>query len=309
MTAATLESPLRTSRRAAPVSARAIFYTPAVAFNFRQPEVPRHVFRAEAERAFAAHAPGGEIVLDLGPQMGLDYPATTPNLLARYLVVRQGEELAACRRASSEVYYVIRGDGVTTQDGQPITWSAGDVFVLPAGSRVRHAARHDAVLYLVTDEPLFSFCGASAPTAAAARVQPTHYAAAETMEALASISHRPTGEIAGRAVFFTNPESERTRTIAPFIGANINALTPGEDQQPHRHNAAAITLAIEADRVHSLIEGERIDWIPGAVMVTPPGLLHSHHSRGTRDMLSFVVQDSGLHYYARTVGFSFGEHA
>lgn len=305
MTAVTFDSSLRGSRRTTPVSARAIFYTPEVAFTFKQPDVPRHIFKAEAERALAPDAVTGEVVLDLGSEMGLDYPATTPNLLARYVIVRQDQELGACRRASSEVYYVLQGEGRSVQDDQVINWAAGDVFVLPAGPQVRHQAQDHAVLYLVTDEPLFSFSGALAPSGESAHVQATHYAAAEMMEMLESISHRSNEEIAGRAVVFTNPECERTRTIAPFIGANINALKPGEDQRPHRHNAAAITLAIHADRVYSLIEDERVDWIPGAVMVTPPAMVHSHHSRGEHDMLSFVVQDSGLHYYSRTVGFSF----
>ena len=55
-----------------------------------------------------------------------------------------------------------------------------------------------------------------------------------------------------------------------------------------------------------MIDGERVDWSTGAAQITPATLLHSHHSRGTQRMRSFVIQDEGLHHYTRTPGFSFG---
>jgi gentisate 1,2-dioxygenase len=84
----------------------------------------------------------------------------------------------------------------------------------------------------------------------------------------------------------------------------INTLQAGGDQRPHRHNGAAITLAVIGEGVHSMIEDERVDWAEGAAQVTPAAELHSHHNRGNKRMLSLVVQDEGLHFYARTPGFS-----
>ena len=84
----------------------------------------------------------------------------------------------------------------------------------------------------------------------------------------------------------------------------MNTLEPGGDQRPHRHNGAAITLAIEGKGIHSMIEDERIDWSTGAAQITPATALHSHHNRGDRRMESLVVQDEGLHFYTRTPGFS-----
>jgi len=84
----------------------------------------------------------------------------------------------------------------------------------------------------------------------------------------------------------------------------INTLEPGKDQRPHRHNGAAITLAIEGAGTHSMIENERIDWVTGAAQITPATELLSHHNRGDRRMESIVVQDEGLHFYTRTTGFS-----
>ncbi len=91
----------------------------------------------------------------------------------------------------------------------------------------------------------------------------------------------------------------------PSINVAINTLAPGCDQRPHRHNGVAITLALQGEGIHSVIEGQRVDWVDGAAQITPATLLHSHHNRGTKRMRSLVIQDEGLHMYTRTPGFSF----
>jgi gentisate 1,2-dioxygenase len=91
----------------------------------------------------------------------------------------------------------------------------------------------------------------------------------------------------------------------PTINVAINTLPPSRDQRPHRHNGVAITLAIQGDGIHSMIDGQRVDWSTGAAQITPAAALHSHHNRGAKRMRSLVVQDEGLHHYTRTPGFSF----
>jgi gentisate 1,2-dioxygenase len=39
-------------------------------------------------------------------------------------------------------------------------------------------------------------------------------------------------------------------------------------------------------------------------MITPPGTFHSHHNDGDEVALFLIVQDGGLYYHARTMGFS-----
>jgi gentisate 1,2-dioxygenase len=75
----------------------------------------------------------------------------------------------------------------------------------------------------------------------------------------------------------------------------------------HVHNAMALTLCLAGEGCHSLVDGERKDWSRYAVMVTPPGAAHSHHNEGSTRMESWVVQDGGLHYHARTTGFAYAD--
>ncbi len=40
-------------------------------------------------------------------------------------------------------------------------------------------------------------------------------------------------------------------------------------------------------------------------MITPPTELHSHHNEGRALALFLIVQDGGLYYHCRTMGFSY----
>ena len=95
--------------------------------------------------------------------------------------------------------------------------------------------------------------------------------------------------------------------MLPTLTLAVNQLPPGDFQRPHRHNSAAVTLSIQGENCYSLIGGERIDWQEHAVMVTPPGDVHSHHNDGDAQMICLIVQDGGLYYHCRTMGFEFAE--
>ncbi len=118
------------------------------------------------------------------------------------------------------------------------------------------------------------------------------------------ISPPKTKETAGVAIQFSTPETLPSRNTIPMINTALNTLESGGDQRAHRHNGAALTLAIQAESVYSKIENEKVNWEDGVVLITPGTELHSHHNRGSKRMMSFVVQDEGLHFYLRTTGFS-----
>ena len=75
-----------------------------------------------------------------------------------------------------------------------------------------------------------------------------------------------------------------------------------KSRQPR--SGVAVTLALQGEGTHSLIDGQRVDWSTGAVQITPPTTLHSHHNRGSERMRALIFQDETLHYYTRTPGFS-----
>lgn len=302
---ALLDVPAEADRAPTPYTANARYLTSLDGFNIKRAPIPPHVFRAERDRALDPAAPTGLIPLDLGVPLGLPTPATTPLILARYARIRAGEELAIELAAGTEFYYAITGSGRTAfgRDGrEALAWRAGDVFCLPGGSGVRHRADADAVLWLVTNEPQLALDGCRP---AAAPFRPAHYPAGEIRRRLLGVYLDPRGDrMPGKSVNFGNAALEAQRTTAPTLMLAMNSLLPGEAQPAHRHNAVAVTLVVQGERCYSLIEGRRVDWEPNAVMITPPAELHSHHNAGDALALFLIVQDGGLYYHCRTMGYS-----
>jgi gentisate 1,2-dioxygenase len=194
---------------------------------------------------------------------------------------------------------------VSTNAADQVAWETGDVFCLPGGNETRHAADRAAILFCVTNEPLLAFENLRAPSPGQARSETVHWPHAEIERHLQVIYERPkAAETSGVAIQFSTPATAPSGTTIPMINTALNTLEPGGDQRPHRHNGAAITLAIQGEGIHSMIEDEKVPWITGVAQITPASELHSHHNRGNQRMRSFVVQDEGLHFYLRTPGFS-----
>jgi gentisate 1,2-dioxygenase len=136
-------------------------------------------------------------------------------------------------------------------------------------------------------------------------VKPTLFPGRLMKEILEDVHSRSGDDVAGKAVFCTSPAGAATSTVTPMIVAAVNTLEAGGDQRPHKHNAVALTFCIQGEHCHSVVANRRVDWKPFGVMVTPPGEEHSHHNRGKKIMRSFVMQDSGLYYHTRAVGFAY----
>jgi gentisate 1,2-dioxygenase len=247
------------------------------------------------------------VPLDLSTVLGLGYPATTPLILSRYARIRAGDALGTAFRASTELYHVIRGSGTTqVASGGPIVWQAADTFCLPGGATARHAAVEDTVLWITTNEPQLQFEGLEPPAPGRAPIRPALYPMAEIRRRLLGVYLDPRGAaMPGKSINLGNVDLESSRTTTPSFTLALNSLLPGEAQRGHRHNAVAVTLVLAGERCYSLIDGERTDWEPLTVMITPPTAFHSHHNEGNDLALFLIVQDGGVYYHCRTMGFSY----
>lgn len=286
-------------------SAHAMYVQPSGPFDVLQPDVVPHVFLEEQKKAFEPGAPTGMVALDLSASLCTDWPASTPVMLARYLVVRAHETLTHRFVSSGEIFYPVRGRGTSTSGGAKLSWKTGDVFCFPGGAETRHTAEEDTVLLCVTNEPELAYQGLSAPPLADSVTQPTLFQGELIDQHLSGRVGVPT-KTAGKGILLVTPRLDRTKAMTPTLSIAMNTLEPGGDQRPHLHNAAALTLAIRHEGVYSMIDGQRYDWQPFCVMVTPPRAMHSHHNRGPGLMKALVFQDGGLYYQYRCPGFAFG---
>jgi gentisate 1,2-dioxygenase len=304
----TLIAPDATAPRAvSPFTDNARYLTSLDGFNIKRPAVPAHSFRAERDRALAPGAPTGLVPLDLSSTLGLGYPATTPFILSRYARIRAGETLDTAFDASTELYHVIRGSGTTRLgSGETLPWQTADTFCLPGGATARHVAAEDAVLWVSTNEPQLRFENLRPPAPGAGPIRTALYPMAEIRRRLLAVYLDPRGAaMAGKSVNLGNVAMEASRTTTPSFTLALNSLLPGESQRGHRHNAVAVTLVLSGERCYSLIDGQRADWEPHTVMITPPAAFHSHHNEGRELALFLIVQDGGVYYHCRTMGFSY----
>jgi gentisate 1,2-dioxygenase len=295
---------------ATPAEARARFFNTGNGFNVQLPPVPDRIFTAEPARALDPATPTGLIACDISGDLACRFPATTPLVLAHYARIRAGETLATDFVASGALAYVIIGGGTTRCAGQEIGWNAGDLFILPGGEPAQHAANGgDVVLWIVTNEPQLAFESLQSPAPSAAPTELVHYRADEIARQIDLIYEVGRNEaIAGSALIFSAEQQEATRNILPTLTVAMNSLPGGMVQRPHRHNAVAVSLIIKGDRCFSMIDGQRKDWAPWATTITPPVAVHSHHNGGNEQALFLIVQDGGIYYHTRAMGFEFADH-
>ena len=287
---------------------RARFFNSGNAFALVLSAVPSTTFLDERDRAFDPKSGTGLVAMDLGEALGTPYPATTPLLLSRYARIRAGDTLEVAVRASAQLFCVLEGRGSTTLDGETVSWNAGDVLALPGGAPAYHRAETHAVAWLVTDEPALAFLDVDPVAAHRTAMRPVIYRAEDLSMELEAVYRHPEAEsFPGYAVVLSHTGLEHTRNIHPTMTLALNTLPAGQSQRAHVHSAVALTLCLQGEGCHSLVDGERKDWSRYAVMVTPPGAVHSHHNEGRERMESLVVQDGGLHYYARTTGFAYAD--
>jgi len=286
---------------------RARYHCPENGFSFKWSAVPAHQFLAERDRALDPATATSTIELDISKALGTAYPATTPTILTRYIRINAGDAIRCAWIASGEIHYVLKGSGESRNGSDTIVWGVGDAFCFPGGGETMHrAGAGECLLFCATDEPLLAFARLRSPAPAQAAFEATHWPATEIERQFEAVWQRPiTDNTTGHSVQLMAGALAPAPITIPTINVAVNTLAIGCDQRPHRHNGVAVTLALQGEGIHSMIDGRRVDWSNGAAQITPAAAMHSHHNRGTKRMRSLVIQDEGLHYYTRTPGFSF----
>lgn len=256
------------------------------------------------------------ISLDNSHELGVSYPATSPTSSIHIVRINQAETLVKNACASSHFFYVYSGAGSTRNDDSLIEWQQGDVFVLPACQTLSHSAKNDAILYWVNDAPLLSYLNV---VPADKNFQQTHFPRASILKALNAVKHQTNPHEKNRnGVILSIANCQATKTITPVHWVLFNSIQGQQFQKPHRHNSVAYDFVLAcpsqgvytlmSDKVDSqgnLINPRRINWAPGSIFITPPGLWHSHHNESSEEAIIMPVQDAGIQTYMRTLDIQF----
>lgn len=88
-------------------------------------------------------------------QIPLGNPAMTTIALAM-MRLQHDIGTALHRTTANNIYAVAQGAGVSLIDGEPFSWSRGDVIAVPAWQPHSHRASEHSILLRVTDEPVLA---------------------------------------------------------------------------------------------------------------------------------------------------------
>jgi gentisate 1,2-dioxygenase len=270
-----------------------------------------------AEFGSELHETGGTriIPLDISEELGCEGPATSPALCANFVRILAGEECSTDFNATSQLFYVMYGSGLTEFDGIEIPWGTGDFVVLPMGKETRHFADTDTAFYLVHDEPLLRYLGV---TANIKRFKPTLYTSDDSLRELDKVKNEAGAVNRSRiSVLLANKAMDQTLTVTHTLWAMLGVLPMNAVQLPHRHQSVALDFILDcAPGCYTLVgprispKGEilkptRVDWKPYSAFITPPGYWHAHYNESTKEAHLIPLQDAGLQTYLRTLDIKF----
>ncbi len=274
------------------------------------PPVPYRTFSP----AFFDEGPTRVQPLDVSKELGIVGPATSPALCANFIRIDRGSVMTSAE-ATSQVFFVFRGNGRTDACGETMQWSQGDYMVLPAHGHAMHHSDGEAGLLLGARcaPAALSRCGAVGRA-----LQADLYQHSKAQQKLAEIASDPKTASANRvSVLLANKNFPATRTITHTMWTMFGLLPKDKIQYPHRHESVALDFVIdckpgcytmigtELDETGMIKNGRREDWAPGASFITPPGYWHSHHNESGADAHVLPIQDAGLHTYLRTLEITF----
>lgn len=280
----------------------------------RVPKIPLQTFAAKQHQDVRT----GIIPFDLSADLAIEHgPATSPALLASFLRIAANDHVVTAPRATSELYYVIKGEGTTTNNlsAETLQWRQGDFFVLPAQCVSTHTASSDTTMYWVTDEPLLRYLGVQPSEQ---KFAPTKFPRDIVTAHLEEIENAPHALDRNRlSVLLNTTPNDLTQTVTHTLWAMYGLVPEGAVQKPHRHQSVALDLVAECqpgcytlvgrsvDEDGEIIDPVRVDWEPQSAFVTPPGLWHAHYNESGQRAYIIPIQDAGLHTYLRSLDIRF----
>ncbi len=97
-----------------------------------------------------------------------------------------------------------------------------------------------------------------------------------------------------------NPATERRNGTTFSFFATITSAAPNLIGPAHRHISAAINFILEGGG-WSIVDGQRVEWSAGDIMLSAPGWAPHGHAMGPEGSIVLTVQDHPLHIGAESL--------
>jgi quercetin dioxygenase-like cupin family protein len=229
--------------------------------------------------------------IDNGSVYNVDYKATSPNLLASFIILDENKgdnnesHILRFKRddekeinASSHLFYVLSGKCRFTlreyvyvrgeEYGELYTQlkdtdfivESGEIFICPAFQDLKLCnilENEKTNIYYVNDSPLVNYLGAEAENPI---FKPCIYNKKFIQENLQNLSDPNNNR---KGILLSNLDTEKigVNTITPTLWCLYNELPPNTVQRPHKHNSVALDLCIgctDSENIYTLV-GDELD--------------------------------------------------
>ncbi len=169
------------------------------------------------------------------------------------------------------------------------------------------------MLWVVTNEPQLAFDGLRPAAEGTAPVELVHYPAAEIAAQLHKVVEAAqNATTSGIALIFSSERQEaRPATSLPSADPVAEHRAGGRATSGRTGTtSAAITLILKGEHCHSMVGDRelRLGALRHAGHAGGRARTRTTTTSGERAMF-LIVQDGGLHYHARTMGFTFLDRA
>jgi gentisate 1,2-dioxygenase len=264
-------------------------------------------------------------IIDISDIYNMDFPCTSPNLLASFIKLKSNNHLLLEKEnpkilnASSHFFYILSGD-CNINFGNNYNVLSGEILVIPCSKSIliKNNTEDDLIIYYINDSPLINYlgCETSKPI-----FTPSHYSREFIQDNLKKLSN-PNNNRKGILLGSEDTEKIGNKTITPVLWSLYNELPPNTNQRIHKHNSVALDLCItcedpksvftlvgsELDENGKIINPRKVYWNEGMMFITPPGLWHSHHNLSNTCAYILPIQDAGLLLYQRILGIDFNNY-
>jgi gentisate 1,2-dioxygenase len=96
------------------------------------------------------------------------------------------------------------------------------------------------------------------------------------------------------AVSLIHKDTGHANGVSPTINVVVQVLEPGRSYEPHKHSNVAFFL-VKQGKGYSIVDGERLDWKEGDIVVAPAWSAHEHgNTSDTENAILVTFQDVPL---------------
>jgi len=263
----------------------------------------------------------GITTIEFSELFNVNYQATTPNLLASFIKLKQNHNFTLDEKntgdfvnATSHLFYIISGNCEMNIDDEMFKVSEGDIIITPLFDSliIKNNSDEELQIYYINDSPLINYLGSKTTK----KIFKTAVYSKDFL--LTKLNELSDFKNNRKGILLSNKDTEKigVNTITPVLWALYNELPPNTVQKPHRHNSVALDLCVgcsDSENVYTLVGNEldengniinpiKVNWKKGEMFITPPGLWHSHNNIGSTHAYVLPIQDAGLLLYQRILG-------